>query len=160
MLERFLLLSQIGLGGFDVLLVLLETLGKLALALVVEGHPVFRSRDGILFVGKPLPQSGKLGVENLGLVTGLHHRRFELRQILLDGVATLEKGGKGNQQLRPFAGEAFPEAMTEVRVEDGDILGEGLVTAGLGDLALQRIHTPFLLGEHIGYTQKVAFSIF
>jgi hypothetical protein len=38
--------------------------------------------------------------------------------------------------------------------------GERLVAAGLGDLALERVHPALLLGEHVGNAQQVGLGVF
>ena len=43
LLKGLLLLSEIGLSGFDVLLVLIKTLGKFPLTLVVKSNPILGS---------------------------------------------------------------------------------------------------------------------
>ena len=50
--------------------------------------------------------------------------------------------------------------MGEVGIEDAVVGGEGLETAGFGDLAFQGVHAALLLGEDVGDAEEVCLGVF
>ena len=92
MLQGLLLLDETGIGLVDFIFILLKTLAKFPFSLFIESNTVFRHGDGILLIGKSLPQSGKFGIESLRLVASVDHRSFVLRHLDLNDIALLFQG--------------------------------------------------------------------
>ena len=68
------------------------------------------------------------------------------------------EGGKGGGEFGAFGGEEGEAVVGVVGVEDAEVGGEGLVAAGLGDLALEGVHAAALLLEDVADAEEVGLG--
>ena len=158
--EVVFLLGEFFAGGDDVLAVLMDAGFEFGAAFVVEGHAAGGGVEEVAVLVEALAELGEFAFEEAGGGAGFGDGFLfggELHGEL--GIADFE-AADGGAEFVALGGEFDEAFVAEVGIEDADVAGEGLVAAGLGDLALEGVHAAFLLGEDVGDAEEVGLGVF
>ena len=141
-------------------MVLRDAAFEFGFALVVESDARLGGGEGVAVFVKLLAELGQLGLEHTRGGAGFGDELFLFRELAGEvGILRVERADRGGE-LGALGGDLGVALVGEVGVEHAVIGGERLETAGLRDLAFQRVHAALLFGEHVGYAEQVRLGVF